>query len=283
MIDGADDASEEYVMMAPMYPDGNMFEYEEMSTEPRKYRIPTKRPVRIYCDGVYDLFHYGHARSLKQAKNLFPNVHLLVGVTDDDITVRLKGNLVMDENERAEGLYHCRYVDEVITSAPWVLTMDFLKKHRIDFVAHDDVPYKGEGMDDIYKFVKDLGMFLPIRRTLGVSTSGIIASIVRNYDMYVRRNLERGMPAKELNVSYLQVKRMRMSKKMDEIIKNVDIQKELDDIRWEIKVAMKYWEKISNEVISGFIDSFYHNKASNKFLNRLVGFVKHKKVCPVVS
>ena len=33
-----------------------------------------------------------------------------------------------------------RWVDEVIPDAPWVLTQEFLDKHKIDYVAHDSLP-----------------------------------------------------------------------------------------------------------------------------------------------
>lgn len=212
------------------------------------------RPVRVYADGIYDMFHFGHARQLMQAKNVFPNVYLIVGVCSDELTHRMKGNTVMNETERYEAIRHCRYVDEVVTEAPWTLDDAFLEEHKIDFVAHDDLPYGAAGSEDIYAWLKERGRFVATERTEGVSTSDLIARIVKDYDVYARRNLARGYTAKDLNVGFINENRYRIQNRVERVKEKG--KKLVDQVADQSAELIHKWEANSREFIGTFLQLF---------------------------
>lgn len=156
-------------------------------------------------------------RQLEQAKNAFPRTHLTVGVTGDDETHRRKGLTVLSARERAESLRHCRWVDAVLEDCPWVVTDEFLEEHKFDYVAHDDLPYGAAEGDDIYAPIKAAGKFLVTQRTEGVSTTGIITKIVKDYNNYVGRQLKRGMSRQDLNVSWLKKNELELKRHVGDI------------------------------------------------------------------
>lgn len=230
--------------------------------------LPEGRPIRVYADGIFDLFHFGHARVLEQAKNIFPNheVHLIVGVCSDLDTHKYKGKTVMTETERYESVRHCKHVDEIIEASPWVLTLEFLQEHKIDYVAHDDLPYPDAtgAADDVYGFVKERGMFVATQRTEGISTSDLINRIVKDYDNFVRRNLARGFSRQDMNISFLREKRIQMAEK---VVKQVDeIKNNIKDNVSEISDSIGFWVDNSKELIDDFIKLFSKDGLFNQFV-----------------
>lgn len=167
----------------------------------------------------------------------------------------------MNEDERYEAVKHCRYVDEIIRDAPWEVDEEYLTKHKIDFIAHDDIPYGSEDCNDVYALWKAKGMFVATQRTEGVSTSDIVARIVRDYDVYVRRNLARGYSAKDLNISYLSEKKIKLQNKMHEL---KDKGKKVMDSIGERKDDMiAKWEEKSRDFIENFLLLFGRERLSN--------------------
>ncbi|KAN0142152.1 hypothetical protein V8E53_000614 [Lactarius tabidus] len=144
----------------------------------RKYKInepPTDRPVlRIYAD----------VAPSKAFVPEWPPPRWCEQVTGK----HYKFKCVMDYAERCEAVQHCRWVDEVVPDAPCVIDVAFVDKYNIDYVAHDEEPYLSAGHEDVYEFVKSLGVlispsrkFIPTRGTLGRSTSSLLECIVKNY------------------------------------------------------------------------------------------------------
>ncbi|KAL7914587.1 hypothetical protein GGI35DRAFT_474331 [Trichoderma velutinum] len=211
------DVEEEKKKAMPPPPIGKLTHPVGYKTNPP----PVGRNVRVYADGVFDLFHLGHMRQLEQAKKAFPNTTLVVGVTGDNDTHMRKGLTVMSAKERAESVRHCKWVDEVIEDCPWIVSPEFLELHRLDYVAHDDIPYGADEGDDIYQPIKETGKFLVTQRTEGVSTTGIITRIVRDYEKYITRQFKRGTSRQELNVSWLKKNELDLKRHVQDLRENI--------------------------------------------------------------
>ncbi|KAF1864194.1 hypothetical protein Lal_00048759 [Lupinus albus] len=223
-----------------------------------KSKMKSPPPVRVYADGIYDLFHFGHAGSLEQAKKSFPDTYLLVGCCNDETTHKYKGKTVMTESERYESLRHCKWVDEVIPDAPWVVDQHFLDKHNIDYVAHDSLPYADTSgaANDVYEFVKAVGRFKETQRTDGISTSDIIMRIVKDYNQYVLRNLDRGYSRKDLGE-----KRLRVNRRLKTLQEKVKEQQEKVGEKIQIvaktaAMSRNEWVENADRWVAGFLEMF---------------------------
>lgn len=97
-----------------------------------------------------------------------------------------------------------------------------------------------------------------IQTHIGVSTSDIVARIVKDYDLYVRRNLARGYSAKELNVSFLKEKKFRFQNKMDELKDKG--KRVMNEVKGDV---MAKWEEKSRDFIETFLLLFGRDSITN--------------------
>ncbi len=65
-----------------------------------------------YTSGVYDLFHIGHLKLLRNARALCDR--LIVGVTTDELVSYKNKRSVIPFSERLEIVQSCRYVDAAV-------------------------------------------------------------------------------------------------------------------------------------------------------------------------
>ena len=96
-----------------------------------------KKPkeVRIWMDGAFDVFHFGHMNAFRQGRAL--GTYLVVGVNDDASITACKGTApVLNDEERIGAVMGCRWVDEVVPHCPYVMSPEYLSfvidKYQID-------------------------------------------------------------------------------------------------------------------------------------------------------
>ncbi|VDN57725.1 unnamed protein product [Dracunculus medinensis] len=132
--------------------------------------------VKVWCDGCYDMVHFGHANQLRQAKQM--GNYLMVGVhTDEEIKLH-KGPPVFTQEERYRMVRGIKWVDEVVEAAPYVTTVNTLDKFGCDFCVHgDDITVTIDGIDT-YEEVKNCGRYRECRRTAGISTTDLVGRML---------------------------------------------------------------------------------------------------------
>ena len=138
--------------------------------------------MRVYVVITGDLFHHGHVAFLKKAKMF--GTDLIVGVCSDSDVSKYKRKPIMSLTERVSVIEACKYVDEVIASAPAVTSTEFIQNNEIDVVVATKA-YSSKVIQEYYADPLRLNLLQLVDYTHSVSTTQIIK---RCYDMYSRTN-----------------------------------------------------------------------------------------------
>ncbi|XP_065663577.1 ethanolamine-phosphate cytidylyltransferase isoform X2 [Hydra vulgaris] len=152
-----------------------------------------KKIQKVWCDGCYDLVHFGHANQIRQAKSM--GDYLIVGVHSDEEVRKHKGPPVFNEEERYKMVRAIKWVDEVVPDAPYITALETLDKYGCSFCVHgDDITCTADGQDT-YHIVKAAGRYKECKRTEGVSTTNLVGRML----LLTKTHFDHGIPINSMN------------------------------------------------------------------------------------
>lgn len=143
----------------------------------------------VYLAGAFDLFHVGHLDFLEKAKEM--GDYLIVGLHTDPVVNQYKrGNYpIMNLHERVLSVLACKYVNEVVIGAPYVVTKDLMEHFSVDVVCHGRTPIANcESHGDAYAIPKMMGKFVVIDSGNDMTTEKIVGRIIQHRIEYEHRN-----------------------------------------------------------------------------------------------
>jgi ethanolamine-phosphate cytidylyltransferase len=154
--------------------------------------LPKSSDKIVYIDGGFDLFHVGHSDILKKAKEL--GSYLIVGVWDDNTVKARTGGPVMNLQERVLSVLSCRFVDEVVIGAPYILSDELIRSNQINIVVTGTVQDRStapEIPEDRFLVAKQLGIFHHLESPRTLTTSDILDRIKAQRKLYEERNAKK--------------------------------------------------------------------------------------------
>ena len=134
--------------------------------------------MRIYCDGIFDLFHKGHLEHFKKIHQYFEvPIHLIVGIISDKIAINYKRKPVFNENKRLKIIESILYVNETFITDTLILDESFFDKYKIDYIVHAfNDPSDKNKQTTFFEYAIKANKFIEIDYNIGTSTTKIIQS-----------------------------------------------------------------------------------------------------------
>lgn len=127
--------------------------------------------MRVYLDGVFDMFHVGHLRAIQHCATLG---EVLIGVISDEDATAYKRCPTIAEDDRAAIVEALGCVHAVIRHPPLVMTAAFMAEHAIDLVVHGFADAADEAAQaDLFRVPREMGKFRAIAYHHGISTTQI--------------------------------------------------------------------------------------------------------------
>jgi cytidyltransferase-like protein len=158
--------------------------------------LPQQEEMRIWVDGIYDLFHKGHQNINKNAiafaLKKYPNhkIVLLIGICGDGEDVKkYKRQPIMTLAERYNAVdsfmkelikKHPNVSYQLVTNSPVTHTLEFIQQHRLNILFHGS-DFTPEKMQQYYGVIMDKCVdtsFEILPYTLGVSSTDLIHNLL---------------------------------------------------------------------------------------------------------
>lgn len=148
--------------------------------------------MKIFCDGVFDLFHIGHVNHFEKIKKLYPESYLLVGILNDKETTNYKRKPIFNQEKRKDFVDSCKYVDETILDYPVIITKEFMDENNIDLIVHAfSNSYDFKKQLEFFKYPIENNKFLKIDYDKSISSTKILNKINLDEDKLNENNLEK--------------------------------------------------------------------------------------------
>ena len=129
-----------------------------------------KSQIRVITFGTFDVFHVGHLRILKRAKELGDS--LIVGVSTDQLNYSKKKKYpVYTQEERRDIIENISCVDEVF----YEHSLEEKRKYLVEYKA--DILVMGEDWKGKFDEFSDICQVVYLPRTPSISTTEVIEKI----------------------------------------------------------------------------------------------------------